>query len=156
MYKMGRRQLYMYLERGASGGRCTRWEAASCSGRGMAATDGPALGIAFCAKTTCVEPDESCTGMSAPTRQWSFQISRQWSFPFIDNLRGRRKPSRGSRMAIRSGLSRFRCSAVMVVCILPGLSPTVTNGLPLIRCRTVTWSSLEGGLRFFFFLQSTP
>ncbi len=40
----------------------------------MAATDGPALGIAFCAKTTCVEPDESGTGMSAPTRQWSFQI----------------------------------------------------------------------------------
>ena len=55
-----------------------------------------------------------------------------------------------SRMAIRSGLSRFRCSAVMVVCILPGLSPTVTNGLPLIRCRTVTWSSLEGGLLLLF------
>ena len=54
-----------------------------------------------------------------------------------------------SRMAIRSGLSRFRCSAVMVVCILPGLSPTVTNGLPLIRCRTMTWSWLEGGLLFF-------
>jgi hypothetical protein len=152
MNKMGRRQLY--LERGGSGGRCTRWEAASGTGRGMAATDRPALGIAFCAKTTCVEPDASCTGMSTPTRQWSFQISRQWSFPFIrqqwrDNLCGRRKPSRGSRMAIRSGLSRFRCSAVMVVCILPGLSPTVTNGLPLIRCRTVTWSWLEGGLLFF-------
>jgi hypothetical protein len=51
-----------------------------------------------------------------------------------------------SRMVIRSGLARFRCSAVMVVFILPGLSPTVTNGLPLIRCRTVTWSSLKGGL----------
>ena len=49
-------------------------------------------------------------------------------------------------MASRSGLSRFRCSAVMVVCILPGLSPTVTNGLPLIRCRTVAWSWLESGL----------
>ena len=93
MNKMGRRQLY--LKRGGSGGRCTRWEAASGTGRWMTATDRPALGIAFCGKTTCVEPDASCTGMSAPTRQWSFQISRQWSFPFIDNLRGRRKPSRG-------------------------------------------------------------
>jgi hypothetical protein len=37
----------------------------SCSGRGVAATDGPAPGIEFCANTTCVEPDESCTGMSA-------------------------------------------------------------------------------------------
>ena len=49
-------------------------------------------------------------------------------------------------MASRSGLARFRCSAVMVVCILPGLSGVVTNGLPLIRCRTVAWSSLESGL----------
>ena len=148
MNKMGRRQLY--LERGGSGGRCTRWEAASCSGRGMAATDGPALGIAFCAKTTCVEPDESCTGMSAPTRQWEFSniIREQWRIIYVvdESLHA------VSRMAIRSGLSRFRCSAVMVVCILPGLSPTVTNGLPLIRCRTVTWSSLEGGLLLLFFL----
>ena len=51
-------------------------------------------------------------------------------------------------MASRSGLARFR-SAVMVVCILPGLSGVVTNGLPLIRCRTVAWSSLESGLPFF-------
>jgi hypothetical protein len=37
----------------------------------------------------------------------------------------------------------------MVVCILPGLSGVVTNGLPLIRCRTVAWSWLESGLLFF-------
>jgi len=53
-------------------------------------------------------------------------------------------------MASRSGLARFRCSAVMVVCILPGLSGVVTNGLPLIRCRTVAWSSLESGLLLLF------
>ena len=118
MNKMGRRQLY--LERGGSGGRCTRWEAASGTGRWMTATDRPALGIAFCAKTTCVEPDESCTGMSAPTRQWSFSnfIREQWCIIYVvdGSLHA------VSRMAIRSGLARFRCSAVMVVCILPGLS----------------------------------
>ena len=118
MYKMGRRQLY--LERGASGGRCTRWEAASCSGRGMAATDGPALGIAFCEKTTCVEPDESCTGMSAPTRPWSFSNFIREQGRIIYVVDGSLHAV--SRMAIRSGLARFRCSAVMVVCILPGLS----------------------------------
>ena len=119
MYKMGRRQLY--LERGGSGGRCTRWEAASGTGRWMTATDRPALGIAFCAKTTCVEePDESGTGMSAPTRQWSFQIlfaNNDMIIYVVDE-----SLHAVSRMAIRSGLSRFRCSAVMVVCILPGLS----------------------------------
>ena len=51
-------------------------------------------------------------------------------------------------------IARFRCSAVMVVCILPGLSTMVSNSMPLIRCRTVAWSWLEGGL--ICFLQSTP
>jgi hypothetical protein len=71
-----------------------------------------------------------------------FILDEQWSFPNLFANNGE------SRMA------RFRCSAVMVGCILPGLSPTVTNGLPLIRCRTVTWSWLESGL--LLLLQSTP
>ena len=144
MYKMGRRQLY--LERGGSGvdvqdgkppvvveeGWQRRTDLLLAS---RSVQKRLALNRMRVAQECLLQPDNG--------------VFKFYSRTMTYNLCGRRKPSRGSRMAIRSGLSRFRCSTVMVVCILPGLSPTVTNGLPLIRCRTVTWSWLEGGLLFF-------
>ena len=46
-------------------------------------------------KTTCVEPDASCTGILLQPDNGVFKFPDNGVFLFIDNLRGRRKPSRG-------------------------------------------------------------